>query len=134
MFRDSNIGVLILNGRGVRYSNFQILTRNPRTSRYSMPSAKQQPSNIKHDGGIRPNECPLTFAPLPPFGALTAYTITYSAYRHWYIIKNVVNHDLSTFYLIRLFAFTNLFSQFSNQLTKLWSVNLRFLRKYSKLG
>ena len=31
-----------------------------------MPSAKQQPSNIKHDGGIRPNVCPLTFAPPPP--------------------------------------------------------------------
>jgi len=26
-----------------------------------MPSAKQQPSNIKHDVGIRPNVCKLTF-------------------------------------------------------------------------
>ena len=52
MFKANNIGVLILNGRGLIYSNFQILT-----SRYSMPSAKQQPSNIKHDVGIRPNVC-----------------------------------------------------------------------------
>ena len=28
-----------------------------------MPSAKQQPSNIKHDVGIRPNVCKLTFGP-----------------------------------------------------------------------
>ena len=28
-----------------------------------MPSAKQQPSNIKHDVGIRPNICKLTFGP-----------------------------------------------------------------------
>ena len=28
-----------------------------------MPSAKQQPSNIKHDVGIRPNVCKLTFDP-----------------------------------------------------------------------
>ena len=26
MFKANNIGVLILNGRGLRYSNFQILT------------------------------------------------------------------------------------------------------------
>ena len=26
MFKDNNIGVLILNGRGLKYSNFQILT------------------------------------------------------------------------------------------------------------
>ena len=31
-----------------------------------MPFAKQQPPNIKHDGGIRPNVCPPTFAPPPP--------------------------------------------------------------------
>ena len=31
-----------------------------------MPSAKQQPSNIKHSGGIRPNVWVLTFAPPPP--------------------------------------------------------------------
>ena len=30
----------------------------------SMPSAKQQPSNIKHGGGIRPNVWVLTFGPL----------------------------------------------------------------------
>ena len=67
MFREKNIGVLILHGRGLRYSNFQILTtrRNPRTRRYSMPSA-QKPSNIKHGGGIRPNVWVLTFAPRPP--------------------------------------------------------------------
>ena len=29
-----------------------------------MPSAKQQPSNIKHDVGKRPNVCKLTFGPL----------------------------------------------------------------------
>ena len=29
-----------------------------------MPSAKQQPSNIKHDVGIRPKVCKLTFGPL----------------------------------------------------------------------
>ena len=29
-------------------------------------SAKQQPSNIKHDVGVRPNVCKLTFAPPPP--------------------------------------------------------------------
>ena len=29
-----------------------------------MPSAKQQPSNIKNDVGIRPNVCKLTFGPL----------------------------------------------------------------------
>ena len=28
-----------------------------------MLSAKQQPSNIKHDGAIRPNVCKLTFGP-----------------------------------------------------------------------
>ena len=28
-----------------------------------MSSAKQQPSNIKHDVGIRPNICKLTFGP-----------------------------------------------------------------------
>ena len=28
-----------------------------------MPSAKQQPPNIKHDVGIRPNVCKLTFGP-----------------------------------------------------------------------
>ena len=28
-----------------------------------MPSAKQQPSNIKHHVGIRPNVCKLTFGP-----------------------------------------------------------------------
>ena len=39
MFRENNIGVLMLNGCGLKYSNFQILT---------MESAKQQLSNIKH--------------------------------------------------------------------------------------
>ena len=29
-----------------------------------MPSAKQQPSNMKHGGGIRPNVWVLTFGPL----------------------------------------------------------------------
>ena len=29
-----------------------------------MPSAKEQPSNKKHDVGIRPNVCKLTFGPL----------------------------------------------------------------------
>ena len=29
-----------------------------------MLSAKQQPSNIKHGGAIRPNVCKLTFGPL----------------------------------------------------------------------
>ena len=28
-----------------------------------MPSTKQQPSNIKHDVGIRPNICKVTFGP-----------------------------------------------------------------------
>ena len=28
-----------------------------------MPSAKQQPSNVKHDGAIRPNVWVLTFGP-----------------------------------------------------------------------
>ena len=28
-----------------------------------MPFAKQQPSNIKHGGAIRPNVCKLTFGP-----------------------------------------------------------------------
>ena len=37
-----NIGVLLLNGRGLKYSNFQIWRRNPRTRRYSMPSANLQ--------------------------------------------------------------------------------------------
>ena len=35
--------------------------RDSHPIRYSMPSAKQQPSNIKHSGGIRPNVCTLTF-------------------------------------------------------------------------
>ena len=44
-------------------SNFDDGNQNPRTSRYSIPSAKQQPSNIKHDVGVRPNVCKLTFGP-----------------------------------------------------------------------
>ena len=64
MFRDSIIGVLILNGRGLKYSNFQILTTESSNKyRYSMPSAKRQSSNIKHSGVIRPNVWVLTFGP-----------------------------------------------------------------------
>ena len=54
MFRNSNISVLTLNGRGLKYSNFQILTTESsnKYSRYSMLSAKQQPSNVKNGGAI----------------------------------------------------------------------------------
>ena len=62
MFRDSNIGVLILNGRGLTYPNFQILATES-SNKYSVPSAKQQLSNIKHGRGIRPNVWVLTFGP-----------------------------------------------------------------------
>ena len=57
MFRDNNIGVLILNRRGkiFEFSNFSDGILEQVGTIISMPSAKQQSSNIKHGGGIRPN-------------------------------------------------------------------------------
>ena len=45
------------------FSNFDDGILEVRTRRYSMLSAKQQLSNIKHGGGIRPNVRVLTFGP-----------------------------------------------------------------------
>ena len=39
-----------------------------------MPSSKQQPSNIKHGGGIRPNVWVLTFGPPPTGYGTTTWT------------------------------------------------------------
>ena len=63
MFRTNNIGVLILNGRSVRYSNYQILTTESSIKLVQYAIAKQQPSNVKHGGAIRPNVWVPTFGP-----------------------------------------------------------------------
>ena len=57
----NNIGDLILYGRGLNIRIFKFWRQNPRMNKYSISSAKQQLSNIKHGDGIRFNVCALTF-------------------------------------------------------------------------
>jgi len=64
MFTNTSISTSMLIGCGPKKSNFlSLVTESSNKYRYSMPSAKQQPLNIKHGGGIRPNVWVLTFGP-----------------------------------------------------------------------
>ena len=50
-----------------------------------MPSAKQQPSNIKHGGGIRPNVWVLTFGPPCIYIHIYIYIYIHNIYIYIYM-------------------------------------------------
>ena len=52
MITDSNIGVLILTGRGPNYSNFQILTTDHRILEQVGTVRHLQSNNVNHSGAI----------------------------------------------------------------------------------
>ena len=62
-----------------------------------MPSAKQQPSNIKHGGGIRPNVWVLTFGP-PCNIIYTIYSIYHYTYKE-YCLYILQQQRMGTLYL-----------------------------------
>ena len=99
LFTNTSISTSMLIGCGppkIEFTNFsdgileQVGTVCHQEKIFCFPSAKQQPSNVKHGSGIRPYVWVLTFAPPPLY--FNEYTIYLSPRRSSFVeLQSVSN-------------------------------------------
>ena len=90
MFREKNIGLLTLNGRGLKYSNFLILTTESLNNKVQYAICKATALKYKTRWRYKTKRLPTDFWP-------TLYLYFFHIYIYLFIMDSIVDFHFSSF-------------------------------------